>query len=525
MFVDEWHGSQLISFLLYPLMKLFLTVSPDAEGMVLAFRHFYVVLNTLVCVLIYLSGRKISPPAALAAALSLMLFAPYSVRTLSYNSMGVLFVASACFAAAAQGAEKRNMLLCGLCFAAAVLCCPYLLIVFLLYCISVPVVYIISKKHGNTLYEKAYALKPTAFISFCVGAGIVLIVFCVFLLSRTGIGDLIENIPYVLSDPEHGSPDLAYDLKRFIGAFYRHSDQAPFVIFACAALLSIIAFDKGRKKRRALYMVFVVVLTAVYSLTDLESPNVNFFMFPLCVLGVFAFVLSENKQWKLLLNVFVPGWLYSLCMHFTSNQWYLAICLALSVSSAASVFFVAQLAKEIHDSCEKNGLKKVVTAAFAVLMALQLSVQLYSSVYHVDYEPPLWNLNTKIESGVQKGIVTGEAKAERYYAVVEDTDKIRMQTEGYCLYLSDDVWLLLTDKKPSAAYSGWLGYEYPEDSAKRLVDYWKLRPEKLPENIYVKDEFYYGFKDSIYGESIIKVFEPLGYTVEIGETGYFLKLK
>lgn len=93
----------------------------------------------------------------------------------------------------------------------------------------------------------------------------------------------------------------------------------------------------------------------------------------------------------------------------------------------------------------------------------------------------------------------------------------------HVLYFSDDIWLLLSDKKPTAAYSAWLGFEEPEGSAKRVIDYWELHPEKIPENIYVKDEFYYGWKDSIYGDKIVELFEALGYESEAGDKGYYLR--
>lgn len=56
-FVDEWHGSQLAGFLLYPLMKLFLAISPDGEGMVLTFRYFFIAVNVAVNIYIYIRSQ------------------------------------------------------------------------------------------------------------------------------------------------------------------------------------------------------------------------------------------------------------------------------------------------------------------------------------------------------------------------------------------------------------------------------------------------------------------------------------
>lgn len=523
LFAEEWHGSQMSGFLLYPLMRLFLAVNPDGEGMVLTFRYAYAVVAALVGLFVYFSSRKICPPAALAASLMLMLFAPYSVRALNYNSMGVLLVSAACFSAAAREPNRRNMALCGLFFAGAVLCCPYLLGVFLIYALSVPVVGWLARKQGK---QRLYAFSGPGFFAFCLGAGILFVLFCAFLFSRTGIRELLENIPYILNDPEHGSVDFLYNCKRYLGAFFRSSSDAPAVIFACGALLAVLALDRGRSRRRGFYLLVSLLLTAVYCRQTFIDPNVNCFMFPLCIPGFFAFLLCREKQWGLFTQVFVPGLLYSICMHFTSNQWYYAICQAFAVSSAASVFFLAQLARELTQGREMQGRKalpRLAPLALALLLLGQLSVQVVYGMIHVDYEPSVWKLDCRVENGIQKGVITEAAKEQRYQAVLADTAAMRQEEGNYSLYFSDDIWLMLGDKKPTAAYSAWLGFEAPELSAKRVLEYWRLYPEKLPENIYVKKEFYYGYRESFYGESLVPLFAALGYDLREGETGWFLR--
>ena len=522
-FVDEWHGSQLAGFLLYPLMKLFLAISPNGDGMVLAFRYFYVIVASLVCIYIYLKTRKFSAPAALVASLMLMIFAPYSIRALSYNSMGLLFVSAACFSAADTEHRNKSMMACGLFFAAAVLCCPYLIVIFLLYCLSLPIALVIAKKKNYKFFEQIYALSVPGFVSFCIGAAIVFVVFCIFLFSRTGIKEILQNIPYILNDPEHGSSDFLYDCKRYFGAFFRINSNAPKAIFACVVLLSILALDKFRQKRRCVYMLAAFFIALFYIEDNFSNFNVNFAMLPLCIPGFVAFTLCKNKLWNIFAQVFVPGILYSVCMHFTSNQWYLAICYALAVSSAASVFFIIQLAKEIvSDNSDRKLKSSLIVVALAAILIAQLTTQVYSSTLHVDYEPAIKHLDQRIDSGIQKGVLTTADKAERYYKVMADTQEIRNKDGDYVLYLSDDIWLTLSDQTPTAAFSAWLGFEAPQLAAQRILEYWTLYPEKLPENIYIKGEFYYGYRESFYGEQLLEFFEPLGYETALGSTGYFL---
>ena len=141
---------------------------------------------------------------------------------------------------------------------------------------------------------------------------------------------------------------------------------------------------------------------------------------------------------------------------------------------------------------------------------------------HVDYEKSVVYLNERVESGVQKGVKTQADKAEHYYAALKDTESLRKADGELSLYFTDDIWQMLSDKKATAAYSAWLGFEEPEKSAQRVLDYWQLHPEKVPDTVYIKKEFYYGWKDSISGETIAVIFEQLGYETQESAEGYVL---
>ena len=57
----------------------------------------------------------------------------FGIMALSYNSMGILLLLSACVLVATADPKRRAApLLAGLFFAGAVLCCPYLLLLYVL---------------------------------------------------------------------------------------------------------------------------------------------------------------------------------------------------------------------------------------------------------------------------------------------------------------------------------------------------------------------------------------------------------
>ena len=56
--VEEWNLSQLSSFLLYPLMKVYLYVFKSTEGIIIAFRVIYVLAQTLITIVTYFVIKK-----------------------------------------------------------------------------------------------------------------------------------------------------------------------------------------------------------------------------------------------------------------------------------------------------------------------------------------------------------------------------------------------------------------------------------------------------------------------------------
>ena len=89
---QEWHVSQLSGLLLTPVLWLYYLLGGTSEGIILAFRYIYIAVQTLTAIYIYLSFRKDEDRAtinAIAAACVYLMFVPYNIMALSYNTMGI----------------------------------------------------------------------------------------------------------------------------------------------------------------------------------------------------------------------------------------------------------------------------------------------------------------------------------------------------------------------------------------------------------------------------------------------------
>jgi hypothetical protein len=125
LFLEEWHLSQMSGFLLLPLVAIFRAFDSTAEGIILVFRYICITVQTLCCVWYYHRLKRISPAGAFAASILALIFIPFNITALSYNSMGIFLMGlSTVTLATLRGtpSARIDLLFSGVTFAGAVLC-------------------------------------------------------------------------------------------------------------------------------------------------------------------------------------------------------------------------------------------------------------------------------------------------------------------------------------------------------------------------------------------------------------------
>ena len=164
LFADEWHLSQLTSFFLYPFVRLYRMLHGSNEGILLAARHLYVLMHTLVSLMIYLRLRRYGPMAG-AASVLFLLFAPFNMMTCSYNTIALDMLAlSGGLLGSGEAGNRISWLVGGAAYACAVVCCPYLAVGYVLY-ISAVLVFRMRrlKRFGGFDFFTGFALRCGVF--------------------------------------------------------------------------------------------------------------------------------------------------------------------------------------------------------------------------------------------------------------------------------------------------------------------------------------------------------------------------
>lgn len=483
--VHEWHPGQLFGFLLLPALSLFLSVNGSTDGIFLFYRLLFIAVQFIGALYIYIKLRRFQPLGALLASLALMLYAPLQIMAPSYNTLGILMLSASCATMLTEQQINISAPLSGLLFAGAVLCCPYLVLVYLVYSVAALIPYI-RKKLGIHAFCIGYWLRFTAGCALLAGA------FLIFVLSRCELSELFAAIPQILNDPEHPSQSFGTIIYKYIESIYGNfyfSNYSHIIIFSlCIPLLAIImGLDKKRVEHRLFYIIPAMIITAAFFVYYIfNDRTVNFLMFPLNILGFFSYFLLKKKDIRPFILLFLPGVMYSFCIHLASNLGLMSIGSALTVSGFASAIYIVCLFHELLE--DKHLFCQLVSLGLLAALVLQLSVLTYFRGRYTTWDGETTQLSVIIEEGPQKGLITRPQKAAHYYSLLEETSPVRECDGQTTLYLFTDTHLYLLDSKRCGSFSTWTSYVHPEADMRRLSTYWQMHPARLPDAIFIGDK-------------------------------------
>lgn len=513
LFLQEWHLSQMAGVLTYPAVWLYMTLHGSTEGIILAMRYYCTFVQCAAAVFIYFRLRRISWTGAAVAALSFALYTPFGIMALSYNSMGILALVVALVTVyTAQRYKRAQYVAAGLCFAAAVLCCPYLVAVYFLYLLVVLIRGLIlrGRKAEMDVWMPQGAVWVTA------GAAAAAVAFFAFVLSRASLGEIVKAFPQILNDPEHPAISFSNHFKWFFSRIYKANGAVATTYKWMLPLALVSIFDRGRGKRRMWYFTVAAALTLVMQWQHYKHNDyINHLMWSVNVLAVFVLILTRDKRVRgLFYTLWIPGILYAFCLNMTSNQGFYAIASASAVATVGSIVMIALFARELwqdrpaHLAWWRYGAVALAGALLVVQLGTQ-SVLRYRSVF---WETGMQTQIVQEEQGIQKGLIISEAWHGSYTWTLEKLQQIEAYEPEKVLFLSKSTWYYLVTDYEICTYSAWIA-GVTNHSVDRLAAYYRLNPEKIPDVVYA---------DSQYRDAAVYFCEKMGYEMKPVVGGYIL---
>lgn len=483
---EEWNLAQLSGVLLLPFYLIYDFFSASTEGIILNFRYIYVLVQTLVCLGLYVKLRRFHFAGA-AAVLLFYLYTPYDVMALSYNTIGLMCMTLCLVFIACNDSHKRSAyFMAGLFYAMAVLCNPYFISIYILYISGYAAFCLFCK-----VTKKAHAPSPRwwSILFFTLGAAIIAGLLLLFTLSRAGFTDILNNLSEILSDPDHASRPFHWIVIEYARAIYQEFGN---YLIAWLALLFLAFLDRKRKQNAWMYFGMTALVSAISVL--MQAPNIqtnyNYIMFPLSLCGLTAYLLSSSKKHKTFFWLWITGILYTFCLGWASNQGLNAICMGMPLVMIASILLIGDFVSETRTNAQKYS--AWLTIGICIMMFVsQLGMECYSKSVHAFWEPSVAELTTTITSGPLKGVRTTKEHAADYENLLNDIDAYT-EADGPVLFITSTPWCYLYADAEYGTYSPWLSSlstADPEASAKRLSTrlgrYYELHPDKLPSQIYI----------------------------------------
>lgn len=430
---------------------------------------------------------------------------------LSYNSLGIItLLLSTVIAITANRFVRIQYIISGLFFSASVLCCPYLAIVYFLFSLIVLISYI--KKQMYTVNGRYTIGSLWLYTTF--GIIISSVFFLIFVFSRITFNDLLRVFPLILDDPEHPKMSLITKSAEYFRAVF---DRYFAVLFLCIS----ISFAVGKIKRtlKPICFIICIVLTSSYILfVCVQTMYLNFVMFPICLLGLYCTLNSNSKEIKKIFYfIYLPGIIYSFCLHLSSNQQIFAISSASTVAAVAAAIIIFLYYKELNFSyIEKESILRLVSAIFvSYLFIIQISAELFLRYNNVFLEPGSVDAQTVcINSGLERGILVTKERANIYNDSLTEMSIIKNTGYQKVLFLSENTWLYLLCEKEMATYSAWLS-GVNDFSINRLDSYYEICTDKKPDLIYVEARY----------SKYMQHFIAKGYKCDITTKGNYILVK
>ncbi len=510
--VEEWHQTQLAGFVYYPVTKLIFSLLGSADGLVIWSRIACVMLELSVAVFIYFRLKSFSWIGASVAAVSFALYTPVAMTSIYYYSVGIMtMVITTVLIATANKHMRRDYFIAGVSMAASVLSFPHVAFMYFIYAIVVFAAWRKYKAIKKENYGKNEFLSPEMFGFFTLGVVFLTVIFAIYLIIYVPFDKLLLSIKPIMID-EHHNITFLFKIIVYFGSVVLYNSKIVGVLMAL--LLAEMIFR--RKFRDVTYLVAAAIMTILLQVHILAvNHKIDFLMFAPTCFGIFCALISQNEKVKrLFCTLYIPGLVYTFFLNLSSNQGFVAVSAAATVSTIASIVMAVICFKDIIADISDAKLRKICVSVICCLLIVQIAFQGYSRYVSIYGPGEIENQNVKLDYGVMKGLTVDSGHAadyHMYYDIVETAE----QNYNYEKVMAATMrsWMNFMFGKEICSFSAYLNYVDEEFMNKQAM-YFEVNPHKMPDIVYVQKE------DTEFNDWFMTNYS--GYNIDEYDFGYII---
>lgn len=475
-FIDEYNLAQIAGLILVPAVKLFLGIEKSTLGIIIFARYLYFFVSLLLATLIYFIFKRItSKSAALLLALPCIIFAPFNLHAMSYNSLAMLLLTTGCFLGFLAIAvfqqhfkdedfskfDKVNFLL--LCTGGSLglmsICYPTLS----LFCAAYLAAILFFMPGVKTFWYYSLGVSVSIFW---------------FLLMAIHVGwkQLSIDLQYIQSFGIEGGGFTK--LIHVIGGIWLNIPHKHIMAILLLAMILL-------KNHKIVQSLIKLALLAIITIPVLKVPSwagAAYFLINLTVLSPFLYWNIRNLPYvkTLFFAIVLPSLFAGVVTGWSSGEGMINSVLGLFPASLVTVYFLM-----LHDSNGPSS-EDILTADFLLIIPIIVALTLQYFNYSFTYEDaPSSQLNTKILSGPFAGIYTLQETQNFSNQLESDIAQLSEANQRILFFDDFPAGYLFTNMKP-ASNSVWLFSKELFSGVDRNATLNYYRSEKIWPGLIVK---------------------------------------
>lgn len=502
--VDIWQPTQMGSIFILPFFRIFIIFNKSTEGIALYLRVIYFILKTslmLFCLNRLKKDEKFGL-VGVSAILILYVFTPFNIDSLTYNTLPIMGIMLILTLISSLNESKMDMFICGMVLAFVVLAQPYCALIYLFLIIFMGGVYVYdrkNKKQKEKNEQLPYLSSINGITWMTIGISVVAFLFFLFIFSRASINDLVDNIPYIFSDPDHETDGIiGWFGKLWWGGYGFIFEYKAITIINVITIAFLFCGNKTIKKETLFLLGFgIFFVSEVIVFFRRDSFIGNQIFIPCFWLVIEAYIVFYKKlvQFK-----FLPGYLiilgYIVGIAFATNTGYLSVTAGVATAVAYTLII-------LEKTIDEYSLRRIL----GVIAVLLLGETVITHVIAIgNGYLDLSEYKYVIDEGPLKGTITDKKINDSYNKVINDMNKLEPLEDSsvLCCGTSTPLAYLYLDVE----YSTYGPYFFDMDYDRYKL-YLEKHPDKYPNVVYYetleerdKNSFLYDYVKKNFSEII-----------------------
>lgn len=426
-FVDELLFQQTSAFLSYPFVKIFYLFTGGTSGIILYMRFLYLFFMVGVGLCVWFAIRRVvGRPVAAIVALPCVAFVYFNIPSLTYNTLGLGFLAVGCFLGYyAVATDRRWLLAAGAAHGLAVIAYPSLAAAIIVFACSLIFLSVREEKWWRSLVR--YGMGGMA-----IAAGFLILFYVV------GFSHVLESYRNTAATGIFGG-GLAKIVTNVKAVWSSYQGKLILLVGLIAALSL-----KTRRPARAglLLLALPFVPLSITGFPGFLQSAGYISYYALLAPYVYLFVREESEAGRLLWLVWLPGFVAGALVAYTSSNGYLALSVGFFPGAlVTSVLFYMALKKlwSGHKAAHHVG---------AVVVAIPVIILLVFQFGQPYRDDNIGSLTARITSGGYAGLYTTPAKREFLASVTRDLERVKKGAGTVLVFDNFPAGYLVSELKP-----------------------------------------------------------------------------